>query len=131
MEQRRLKILVLDDEPIVCKRLKPNLEKVGFEVDIFTDSAEALHHVQEHPYDIIISDLKMKVVDGMRFLKEVKKNSPRTELIIITGFATLETAKESYKHGVFDFIAKPFKLGEIQKVVELAAAKIRASQEDA
>jgi DNA-binding NtrC family response regulator len=128
MEQRRLKIMVLDDEPIVCKRLKPNLEKVGFEVDIFTDSTEALHHVQEHPYDIVISDLKMKVVDGMRFLKEVKKNSPRTEVIIITGFATLETAKESYKQGVFDFIAKPFKLGEIQKVVEQAAAKIRASE---
>jgi len=70
MEQRRLKIMVLDDEPIVCKRLKPNLEKVGFEVDIFTDSTEALHHVQEHPYDIVISDLKMKVVDGMRFSKK-------------------------------------------------------------
>jgi len=60
----------------------------------------------------------------------VKKNSPRTEVIIITGFATLETAKESYKQGVFDFIAKPFKLGEIQKVVEQAAAKIRAAEKE-
>ncbi len=122
----RLKILVLDDEPIVCKRLQANLEKWGFAVDIFTNSAEALHHIQDHTYDIVITDLKMKGVDGMRFLKEVKQKSSQTEVIVITGFATLETAKESYKQGVFDFIAKPFKLGEIQKVVEQAAAKIRA-----
>ncbi len=63
----------------------------------------------------------------MRFLQEAKKQNPATEVIVITGFATLETAKESFQKGVFDFIAKPFKLTEIQEVVNKAAAKIRGS----
>ncbi len=125
MDADRLKIMVLDDEPIVCKRLKPALEKLGFEVDAFTESLEAMHQIQDTTYDIIITDLKMKGIDGMKFLQEAKKRSPRTEVIVITGFATLETAKESFQKGVFDFIAKPFKLSEIQKVVEQAAAKVR------
>ena len=127
MSAQKLKIMVLDDEPIVCKRLQPALEKLGFEVDTFTQSLEALHEIHETTYDIIITDLKMKGIDGMRFLQEAKKHHPETEVIVITGFATLDTAKESFQHGVFDFIAKPFKLSEIQEVVTKAAAKIRGA----
>jgi DNA-binding NtrC family response regulator len=125
MSAKKLKIMVLDDEPIVCKRLQPALEKLGFEVDTFTRSLEALHEIQGTTYDIIITDLKMKGIDGMRFLQEAKKQHPATEVIVITGFATLDTAKESFQKGVFDFIAKPFKLSEIQEVVTKAAAKIQ------
>ncbi len=125
MTQNKLKIMVLDDEPIVCKRLKPALEKLGFEVDTFTRSFEAMQEVGKTKYDIIITDLKMEGMDGMRFLQEAKKVHPETEVIVITGFATMETAKESFKKGVFDFIAKPFNLSEIQRVVQRAEAKIR------
>lgn len=121
----KLKVLILDDEPIVCKRLKPSLEKLGFEVDAFTHSFEAMQAVEKAKYDIIVTDLKMEGMDGMRFLQEAKKLYPETEVIVITGFATMETAKESFKKGVFDFIAKPFNLNEIQKVVQRAAAKIQ------
>jgi DNA-binding NtrC family response regulator len=96
-------------------------------VDTFTQSVEAMHQVQQSAYDIVITDLKMKEVDGMRFLEEVKKQRPETEVIVITGFATMETAKQSFQKGVFDFIAKPFKLSEIQDVVTRAAAKIRGA----
>lgn len=125
MGQNKLKVLILDDEPIVCKRLKPSLEKLGFEVDTFTRSFEAMQAVEKAPYDIIVTDLKMEGMDGMRFLQEAKKLHPETEVIVITGFATMETAKESFKKGVFDFIAKPFNLNEIQKVVQRAAEKIQ------
>ncbi|MGP8049313.1 MAG: response regulator [Desulfobaccales bacterium] len=127
MSPDKLRIMVLDDEPIVCKRLKPALEKLGYEVDAFTQSPEAMHQIQQIRYDIIITDLKMKEVDGMQFLSEAKKRHPGTEVIIITGFATMETAKQSFLQGVFDFIAKPFKLSEIQEVVNRAAAKIRGA----
>ncbi|MGB8993549.1 MAG: response regulator [Desulfobaccales bacterium] len=125
MTENKLRILVLDDEPIVCKRLQPALEKLGFEVDTFTQSVEAMHQIQQTAYDIIITDLKMKEIDGMQFLEEAKKRHPQSEVIVITGFATMETAKQSFQKGVFDFIAKPFKLSEIQDVVTRAAAKIR------
>ena len=127
MTENKLRVLVLDDEPIVCKRLQPALEKLGFAVDTFTHSVEAMHQVQQFAYDIVITDLKMKEIDGMRFLEEVKKQRPQTEVIVITGFATMETAKQSFQKGVFDFIAKPFKLSEIQDVVTRAAAKIRGA----
>jgi DNA-binding NtrC family response regulator len=125
MSEDKLKILVLDDEPIVCKRLQPALEKLGFAVDTFTQSPEAMHQIQQVNYDIVITDLKMKEIDGMRFLEEAKKQNPKTEVIVITGFATMDTAKQSFQKGVFDFIAKPFKLSEIQDVVSRAVAKIR------
>jgi len=127
MAQNKLRVLILDDEPIVCKRLKPSLEKLGFEVDTFTRSFEAMQAVEKAAYDIIVTDLKMEGMDGMRFLQEAKKLYPETEVIVITGFATMETAKESFKKGVFDFIAKPFNLNEIQKVVQRAADKIRST----
>ncbi len=125
MNNKKFRILVLDDEPIVCKRLQPALEKLGYEVRTFTSSLEAMDHIEENEYEIVITDLKMKGLDGMLFLQEAKKRSPRTEVIVITGFATLETAKESFQKGVFDFIAKPFKLSEIQEVVTRAASKLR------
>lgn len=128
MSPEKLRIMVLDDEPIVCKRLKPALEKLGYEVDAFTQSPEAMHQIQRIGYDIIITDLKMKEIDGMQVLSEAKKRHPGTEVIVITGFATMETAKQSLQMGVFDFIAKPFKLSEIQEVVNRAAAKIRGSK---
>ncbi len=122
----KMKIMVLDDEPIVCKRLKPALEKQGYEVDAFTQSSEAMERLKETDYDIIITDLKMKGIDGMQLLTEAKTRRPETEVIVITGFATMETAKESFHKGVFDFVAKPFKLSEIQDVVSRAEAKIRS-----
>ncbi|MFW5489811.1 MAG: response regulator [Desulfovibrio sp.] len=118
-------ILILDDEPIVSKRLQPALEKMGYEVESFYESAKAMVRIQERDFDIVVTDLKMEGIDGMQFLAEVKKRSPSTEVIVITGFATMDTAKESMRQGVFDFLAKPFKLGEIQEVIRKAEEHIR------
>ena len=120
-------ILILDDEPIVSKRLKPSLEKKGYEVEAFTTSAEALKRINERQFHIVITDLKMEGIDGMQFLTEVKEKYPDTEVIVITGFATMATARESFDKGVFDFLAKPFKLGEIAEVISKAEAKIKNS----
>ncbi|MEJ2717041.1 MAG: response regulator [Deltaproteobacteria bacterium] len=125
MNADKLRIMVLDDEPIVCKRLKPALEKQGYHVDTFTESVDAMEQIEQVAYDIIITDLKMKGVDGMKLLSEAKRRWPKTEVIVITGFATMDTAKESFHKGVFDFIAKPFKLTEIQQAVRRAEEKIR------
>jgi DNA-binding NtrC family response regulator len=123
-EDKKTQILILDDEPIVWKRLKPALEKAGYEVEAFTLSSKAMKRVREKDFDIVITDLKMEGIDGMEFLSEVKSRSPRTEVIVITGFATMETAKESFQKGVFDFVAKPFKRGELLEIVKKAEAKL-------
>ena len=114
---KKLQILILDDEPIVCKRLKPAFLKAGYDVETFTDSAHAMERTLEKNFDIVITDLKMEGMSGMEFLSEVKKRSPRTEVIVITGFATMEAHKESMQKGVFNFVAKPFKLTDILDMV--------------
>jgi DNA-binding NtrC family response regulator len=127
-DKQKTKILILDDEPIVLKRLKPALEKSGYDVEAFSRSLEASSRILEQDFDIVITDLKMEGLDGMEFLSRVKDRSPVTEVIVITGFATMDTAKESFKKGVFDFLAKPFKLGEIKDVVAKAEQKIKNSK---
>jgi DNA-binding NtrC family response regulator len=122
---QKTRILILDDEPIVLKRLKPTLEKNGFEVEIFFASADALKRTNEKEFDIVITDLKMEGEDGMQFLSKVKERSPQTEIIVITGFATAETAKECFQKGVFDFLAKPFKLNAILEVIKRAETKLK------
>jgi len=126
--EKKTQVIILDDEPIVCKRLKPGLEKVGYEVEAFTHSVDAMERIKEKEFDIVITDLKMEGFDGMQFLTEVKRRSQTTEVIVITGFATMETAKESFQKGVFDFIAKPFKMGEIQEIVRKAEMKVRENR---
>ena len=123
--ETKTRVLVLDDEEIVLKRLGPALEKAGFAVELFSRSSDAFNRVQEATFDIVITDLKMEGLDGMQFLGVVKDRSPETEVIVITGFATMDTAKESFQKGVFDFLAKPFKLGEILETVKKAEKKIR------
>ncbi len=112
-----LRILVLDDEPIVCKRLKPAFQKYGYEVETFTDSAAALHRMTEAAFDVIITDLKMEGADGFQVLESARELLPQARIVVITGFATLDTAKESFHKGAFDFVAKPFKLGGIIECV--------------
>ncbi len=121
---KKTSILLLDDEPIVSKRLQPVLEKRGYEVESFNDSTRAMQRIHERTFDIVVTDLKMEGIDGMQFLTKVKELSQRTEVIVITGFATMDTAKESMKKGVFDFLAKPFSLSEIQDVIQKASEKI-------
>jgi len=113
-----LRILILDDEPIVCKRLKPSFEKMGHTVETFTDSSQALARLKETVFDIVITDLKMEGADGLQVLNGAKSSSSDTQVIIITGFATSETAKESYSKGAVEFIAKPFKIGDLVACVK-------------
>jgi DNA-binding NtrC family response regulator len=113
-------VMILDDEPIVCERLRSTLEKLNLDLETFTDPNEALKRFSEKKVDVLITDLKMKEIDGIEILKLVKKVSPDTKVIIITGFATVEKAKEALKIGAYDFIAKPFRLSQLRDLVVTA-----------
>ena len=119
-------VCILDDEPIVGDRLKPELEDEGYTVEVFTDSATALARLEETCFDIFITDLKMEGVDGMGFLERAKVKCPGAEVIVITGYGTLESAREALVKGAYDFITKPFRLGEILAVVKKAKKRVRA-----
>ncbi len=117
METDRCRLMVIDDEPIVGKRLKQIFEKAGYKVEVFTNGLPALQELEKQAYDIIVTDLKMEGIDGMKILETAREKNREMKVIIITGFAMMETATEAFKKGVFDFIAKPFKVDELKQVI--------------
>jgi DNA-binding NtrC family response regulator len=120
----RIRILVLDDEPIVGKRLKPALEKSGYEVDVVERGADALRLIDAAPYDVVVTDIRMEGVDGLDVLRHARERSPRTLVIMITGYATVDVARDALTHGAFDFIAKPFKLDDLRAAIVRAVARL-------
>ncbi len=124
MSEPMREILVLDDEEIVGKRLKTALEKSGYEVEVFQNSREAVARITEKDFDIVVTDIRMEEIDGMEVLEHVLAQSERTKVIIITGYATVEVAREALTRGAFDFIAKPVKPDDLREVISRAIAEI-------
>ena len=120
----KLQVMILDDEPIVGKRLKPTLTKAGFEVEFFESPKDALSRLAEKEFDIVVTDLRMEEVDGIHVLEHIMERGKNTRVILITGYATVEVAREALVKGAFDFIAKPFKPKELTAVVNKAALSL-------
>jgi len=118
---KKVIVLILDDEPIVGKRLKPAVERMGCEVEVFEDPREALQRIDEKTFDIVVTDIRMDEIDGIEVLERVKKKSPRTMVIMITGYAMMALAREAMEKGAYDFIAKPFTPEELRKAIAKAA----------
>ncbi len=116
-----MQVLILDDEPIVGKRLGPALMKMGCEVESFEDPKKALQRIEEKTFDVVVTDIRMEDIDGIEILEKVKARSDHTKVIMITGYATVEVAREALGKGAFDFIAKPFKPNDLREVVYRAA----------
>ena len=127
--EHRLKILILDDEEIVCARLKPSLEKTGYVVETFTDSRKAKEALEQRQFDIVVTDLRMANIDGMELFHFAKQKWPKTEVIIISGFATVDVAREALKAGVRDVIAKPFRISQLKDLINKIASEINSSRD--
>lgn len=121
---RRLDVLVLDDEPIVGKRLQPALAKVGCDVEVYDNPALALARIEVKRFAIVVTDIRMDDIDGIEVLERVLLRWPETKVIMITGYATVEVAREAMAKGAFDFIAKPFKPQELRDVIAKAATAL-------
>lgn len=128
--KEKFSICILDDEPIVGDRLQPELEDDGYEVEIFTDSASAIRRLDERCFDLFITDLKMEGVDGMGFLEQAKERCQGSEVIMISGYATLESVRASFVKGAYDMIAKPFRIDEIRSSVKKAAKRVKKARKN-
>ncbi|MCW8811008.1 MAG: response regulator [Ignavibacteriaceae bacterium] len=118
---KKIKILLLDDEPIVLERVKSSLELSGYNVDSFISSKDAIDKLKQVKYDILITDLKMSSPDGMEVLKTAKQIQPEIKAIVITGFATKQTAEFAKKIGAIEFIPKPFKMSQLKNILNVIA----------
>lgn len=124
-----VKVCIVDDEQIVCERLQPVLEKNGFVVESFTSSRAAMERLAEEAFHILITDLKMAHPDGIELLRYARRQLPEIHVVVITGFATEETAREALQRGAVEFIAKPFRLSYLRDVVLRIAEQIRQEAE--
>ncbi|MBL7178592.1 MAG: endopeptidase La [Pseudomonadota bacterium] len=120
---RKHRILVVDDEEMTRRNLEHVFQKDGYHVDTAASGVEALNLLEKSAYDVIVTDLKMEKVDGMDVLGQAKAKDPNTEVIIITGYATVTTAIEAMKKGSYHFLAKPLKLAEIRSTIKTALFK--------
>ncbi|MEK6653133.1 MAG: sigma-54 dependent transcriptional regulator [Nitrospirota bacterium] len=127
----KAKILIVDDEQIALRNLEHVMQKEGHTVVGTNRGPNALKLIEEQWFDVVLTDLKMEKVDGMQILKKCKDLYPDTEVIMITGYASIQSAINAIKKGAYDYISKPFKLDEVRKVVKEAIEKVRLKKENA
>lgn len=120
---RPSRILVVDDELGFRALLTHELEKRGYKVTTANNGEEALQKARQGKFDLAISDMKMPKLSGVEFLEAIKKEIPDIEVILATGFGTIETAVDAMKKGAYDFVQKPFNLPEVFVLVEKALEK--------
>lgn len=114
--QEKTKILVIDDEEVVRLSHSRILAGERFNVETVLDGGEALRLLEQHPVDVVLLDLRMPGMDGISLLKAIKEKWPEIEVVVITGYPSIETAKEAIQLGAYDYLAKPADPNDIMKV---------------
>ncbi len=124
------KILVVDDEQSLRDVLSIMLKRAGYVVTSAMDGEEAIELLHKEIFDLVITDLRMPKIDGMEVLKAVKSASPETVVLIITAFASADSAVEAMKQGAYDYLTKPFQVDEVQLIIRNALEKRRLTTEN-
>lgn len=125
-----LQILVVDDDKRMRSVLKSLLAEEGHEATACADGLEAISRCGKTAFDMVITDLIMPGASGIDVLKACRKSHPETLVVLITGFASLETAIQAIREGAYDYITKPFKMEEMKIVVKNAGEQIRLLREN-
>jgi DNA-binding NtrC family response regulator len=117
------RIMIIDDEKIVGEMAKISLEQEGYEVETFLNAGPALERLKVQKFDLVVTDLKMKGIDGLEVLRTVKNLYPDIKVIMITAFANLDVAIEALRGDVHDFFPKPVKIKELKQSIRKALTK--------
>lgn len=118
------RILIVDDELSMREFLEILLHGEGYNVDSAANETEAIKKVKNNHYHLIISDIQMSGIGGIELLKKIKDLSPSTEVLMMTAFASTDTAVEAMKSGAYDYITKPFKVDEVKLIIKNVLEKV-------
>lgn len=124
MKESDIKILVVEDEELIRDIFKQSLENLGFSVETAEDGKTALELCQQNTYQIVTTDINMPVMDGITLLKHIKSRWPFIEVIVVSGYASIENAIDALKIGAFDFILKPVNFDHLKLVIKKCYQKI-------
>ncbi|MGB3647400.1 MAG: response regulator, partial [Desulfobulbales bacterium] len=123
---KKAQILIVDDEKIALRNLEHIMKKEGYDVVTTQSGSQAIKMIEqsaENEFDVVLTDLKMPGMDGMEVLAQTKRLFPDTEVIMVTGYATMDSAIEAVKAGAYHYVSKPFELDEVRRVVNKAMEK--------
>jgi len=123
-------ILIVDDEEVIRDICFRSLEKKGYHVGLAENGIDALDHIREGIYEIVFTDIKMPMMDGLELLQAIKRDFPHLEVVIMTAFATIESAIDAMKKGAYDFILKPIKPDQIRVVADRCLEKVQLGKEN-
>jgi DNA-binding NtrC family response regulator len=121
-------IIIIDDETIALKRLRRILENQGYRVAAFSSPRRALKHLEDHPCELVISDVKMPGMNGFDLMTKVRGRFPKIEFILITGYASLDDAVQATKEGAFHYLAKPFTPDQLRERVAQALVQCQLKE---
>ncbi|SFM68857.1 sigma-54-dependent transcriptional regulator [Thermodesulforhabdus norvegica] len=124
------RIAIVDDEQLVCKRLESALSREGHEVETFLSAKSFCQRLSHVDFDVVLLDLRLPDGDGMSILRHIKRQKPHTEVIIITGYGSINNAVEAIKEGAFHYVTKPIRLPEIRHLVRRALERISVQEEN-
>ncbi len=124
-------VLIVDDDPLVPRTLKILFEKRNHVVETAPDAETALRLIEQKPFDVVISDINMPGADGLELLKRIKRIQPETEVILVTGYGTIESAVRCMREGAFDYVTKPVLDEEILLTLDRAVRTSRLRSENA
>ncbi|CAK8721325.1 Response regulatory domain-containing protein [Candidatus Electronema halotolerans] len=119
------RLLIVDDEPIIGKRLQQVFGKSGIETVIFTNPVRAMEAMAEERFSIVITDYRMEEMNGLAVLGRVMQLNPKAKVIMITGYPSQELEAAAVQGGVFEFMAKPFRMDELKEAVSRAMEELR------
>jgi len=129
LDNPKARILAVDDEKIILDSLRKMLALGGYSIDTVESGEEALGLIRKHDYDFVFTDLKMPGMDGVEVTKAVKHLRPDIDVVVITGYGTIETAVQTVQHGAMDYVEKPFTEDELLAFVKTALIKRQAHEE--
>jgi len=129
MQQDSTRILVVDDEKKMCESLQTLLSNVGYEVTTVEKSEEALKKIKKDHFDLVITDIKMPRVDGLDILKAARRKDEDALVILMTGYASLESAISAINQGAYDYLMKPIEFPELKLTIQRALEKRRAGKD--
>jgi len=130
MAEVKRNILVVDDEEVIRNICLRSLEKKGYNVGLAENGINALDRIREGIYEIVFTDIKMPMMDGMELLETIKRDFPHLEVVVMTAFATIESAIDAMKKGAYDFILKPIKPDQIRVVADKCIEKVQLGKEN-
>ena len=123
-------VLIVDDDASIRKRCVQLLNKKGYDVEGVSSGNAALPIVKNRQTPLVITDIRMAGINGIELLEKIRSESPETEVVMITGYGTVESAVKAIKLGAYDYLTKPFDMDKLLKVVENVATKFSLREEN-